>query len=67
MKLTTTQLISILLVLLVVSACLFRYTIVPSNMGGEGSNAPVYKLDRWTGNVELLYGAVYVEVTRRKD
>jgi len=67
MKLTTTQLISILAVILLTFACLFRYTVIPANAGGEGNHAPAYKLDRWTGSVELMYQGVYVEVTRRKE
>ena len=68
MKLTTTQLISILLVLIIVSACLFRYTLAPSNMGGQGGYGTMYKLDRWTGAVEVHHPTgVFVETTRRKE
>ena len=67
MKLTPIQLISILAVILLTFACLFRYTIIPANSGGEGANAPVYKLDRWTGNIDVMQGSVSYEVTRKKD
>lgn len=68
MKLTITQLISILLVFLVSFSCLFRYTIVPASSGGEGVNGLAYKLDRWTGGVEVIYvNGTSIEVTRRKE
>ena len=67
MKLTTNHLIFILLIIIVTFACLFRYTIIPSNAGGEGNHAPIYKLDRWTGSVELIYQYTSVEVAPRKD
>jgi hypothetical protein len=67
MKITPIQLISILLVILVTFACLFRYTIIPSNVGVEGNYAPVYKLDRWTGNVEVIQGKASVDVTHRSE
>ena len=67
MKLTPIQLISVLAVILLTFACLFRYTLTPANTSGEGTYAHVYKLDRWTGNVDVIQGAIYTEVTRRKD
>lgn len=51
---------------MVVFACLFRYTIIPANSGGDRSDAIVYKLDRWTGNVEAMQGPIAVEVALKQ-
>lgn len=43
-----------------------RYTIVAGQ--SAVSNAPVYKLDRWTGNVEIIYaGGTSINVTHKNE
>lgn len=40
-----------------VYAWLNRYTIVPVARGGDGTIVAGYALDRWTGEVSVLFGA----------
>lgn len=66
MKITLNHVFFLIITGMVVFACLFRYTIIPANSGGDRSDAIVYKLDRWTGNVEAMQGPIAVEVALKQ-
>lgn len=44
------------------TAWLVRFSIVAVPARGDGANGVAYKLDRWTGEVTLLYGRYHVPV-----
>jgi hypothetical protein len=43
-----------------------RYELVTANSGGEGVNGPVYKLDRWTGEVKFIIGIMTGDLSERQ-
>lgn len=48
------------------AAWVFRYEIVPVGRGGDTHIAGGYLLDRWTGDVKLLFGAQFTPVIERE-
>lgn len=41
---------------LALAAWLLRYDVAPVGRGGDGGGVAGFVLDRWTGDVELLFG-----------
>lgn len=55
---TKGNIVSLLIAISIILAWFFRYDIYP-NATGNGPSA--YVLDRWTGNITLLYGLKVIE------
>jgi hypothetical protein len=47
---------------LLTTVWLGRYDLVSASAGGEAQVSPVYRLDRWTGEVRLIHGDVSLDV-----
>lgn len=48
---------------LLTTVWLGRYDLVSASAGGEAQTSPVYRLDRWTGQVRYIHGNAALEVS----
>jgi hypothetical protein len=66
MKLADVSLVVVfMLIVAIFTAFLFRFELVPAQVGGEGGYGLMYRIDRWTGQIEVIQGTQIHQLVRK--